>query len=65
MGGLENQKREKKKENWSPIAQFYTTAKQAIDIVYRTRTAVKCTKMKIASAKRAKLLFFIVKYANF
>lgn len=27
--------------------------------------AVKCTKMKSARAKRAKLVFFIVKYANF
>ena len=29
-----------------------------------TRKAAKCQKMKIARAKRAKVLFFIVKYAN-
>ena len=31
----------------------------------RTRASKKCTKMKNASAKRAKLLFLIVKYAKF
>lgn len=30
-----------------------------------TRTSKKCTKMKNAFAKRANLLFLIVKYANF
>ena len=30
----------------------------------RTRTSAKCLKRKNARAKRAKLLFFIVKYAN-
>lgn len=30
-----------------------------------TRTAVKCTKVKSARAKRVKLLFVIVKYVNF
>ena len=33
-------------------------------VVERTRTVLKCTKMKDARAKRAKLLFFIVKYEN-
>ena len=33
-------------------------------VVERTRTSTKCQKMKSASAKRAKILFFIVKYAN-
>ena len=33
-------------------------------VAERTRTAVKCTKMKIAGAKYAKVLFFIVRYAN-
>ena len=28
------------------------------------RTSTKCQKMKNARAKRAKILFFIVKYAN-
>ena len=39
-------------QNWS----FY--------VVERTRTSTKCQKMKNAHAKRAKILFFIVKYAN-
>ena len=30
----------------------------------RTRTAMKCTEKKNSRAQRAKLLFFIVKYAN-
>ena len=33
-------------------------------VVERTRTSSKCQKMKYASGKRAKILFFIVKYAN-
>ena len=33
-------------------------------VVERTRTSSKCQKMKNAGAKRAKILFFIVKYAN-
>mgnify|MGYP000258916924 CR=1 FL=1 len=33
-------------------------------VVERTRTSSKCQKMKNARAKRAKMLFFIVKYAN-
>ena len=33
-------------------------------VVERTRTSTKCKKMKNACAKRAKILFFIVKYAN-
>ena len=33
-------------------------------VVERTRTSTKCQKMKNAHAKRAKILFFIVKYAN-
>ena len=33
-------------------------------VVERTRTSTKCQKMKNARAKRAKILFFIVKYAN-
>ena len=32
--------------------------------VERTRTSSKCQKMKYARAKRAKIPFFIVKYAN-
>ena len=33
-------------------------------VVERIRMSAKCKKMKNALAKRAKLLFFIVKYAN-
>ena len=33
-------------------------------VVERTRTSTKCQKMKNARAKRAKILFFNVKYAN-
>ena len=33
-------------------------------VMERTRTSAKCRKMKNARAKRAKLLFFFVKYAN-
>ena len=36
----------------------------SFDVVERTRTSSKCQKMKNARAKRAKILFFIVKYAN-
>ena len=37
---------------------------RSFHIVERTRTSSKCQKMKNARAKRAKILFFIVKYAN-
>ena len=37
---------------------------RSFDVVERTRTSPKCQKMKNARAKRAKILFFIVKYAN-
>ena len=37
---------------------------RSFDVVERTRTSSKCQKLKNARAKRAKLLFFIVKYAN-
>ena len=33
-------------------------------VVERTRTSSKCQKMKNARAKRARILFFTVKYAN-
>ena len=33
-------------------------------VVERTRTSTKCQKMKNARAKRARMLFFFVKYAN-
>ena len=37
---------------------------RSFHVVERTRTSAKCQKMKYARAKRAKILFFIVKYAN-
>ena len=38
--------------------------KKSFHVIERTRTSSKCQKMKNARAKRAKILFFIVKYAN-
>ena len=37
---------------------------RSFHVVERTRTSSKCQKMKYARAKRAKILFFLVKYAN-
>ena len=37
---------------------------RSFHVVERTRTSSKCQKMKNARAKRAKIVFFIVKYAN-
>ena len=37
---------------------------RSFHVVERTRTSTKCQKMKNARAKRAKILFFIVKYAD-
>ena len=37
---------------------------RSFHVVERTRTSTKCQKMKTARAKRAKILFLIVKYAN-
>ena len=37
---------------------------KSFHVVDRTIVAAKCTKMKNARAKRAKLLFFIISYAN-
>ena len=37
---------------------------RSFHVVERTRTSSKCQKMKYARAKRAKILFFTVKYAN-
>ena len=38
--------------------------KRSFHVIERTRTSSKCQKMKNARAKRAKILFSIVKYAN-
>ena len=37
---------------------------RSFHVVERTRTSTKCQKINNARAKRAKILFFIVKYAN-
>ena len=37
---------------------------RSFHVVERTRTSSKCQKMRNARAKRAKTLFFIVKYAH-
>ena len=37
---------------------------RSFHVIERTRTSSKCQKMKNARAKRAKILFFILKYAN-
>ena len=37
---------------------------RSFHFVERTRTSTKCQKMKNARAKRSRILFFIVKYAN-
>ena len=37
---------------------------RSFHVVERTRTSSKCQKIKYARAKRLKILFFIVKYAN-
>ena len=37
---------------------------RSFHVVERTRTSSKCQKMKYARAKRAKILFLIVNYAN-
>ena len=38
--------------------------KRSFHVIERTRTSSKCQKMKNARAKRANILFFIVKCAN-
>ena len=37
---------------------------KSFHVAERTRTSTKCQKMKNSRAKRAKILFFIVNYAN-
>ena len=51
---------EEKIENFS----FLQPNNNSVHVVERRRTAVKCTKLQKALALRAKLLFFIVRYAN-
>ena len=60
LGTLEN-----KIEHLSSYAYVvHTTAKQVISRRRKNENVFKCQKMKNARAKRAKILFFIVKYAN-
>ena len=52
-------------ENFHHILTSSTHLKnRSYHVVERTRTSSKCQKMKNAPAKCAKILFFIVKYAN-
>ena len=57
-----------KKTKLTFVIEMLTSSPQlqnrSFHFVERTITSAKCTEMKIACAKRAKLLFFIVKYAN-
>ena len=50
------------------ICHMFTSSTElqnrSFDVVERTRTSSKCQKLKNARAKRAIILFFIVKYAN-
>ena len=48
--------------HFSIIQSHY--AKQVIHVIEKTRTPSKCQKIKNARAKRAKILFLIVKYAH-
>ena len=57
-----------KKTKLTFVIEMLTSSPQlqnrSFHFVERTITPAKCTEKKIACAKRAKLLFFIVKYAN-
>ena len=46
------------------LTSFTHLQNRSFHVVERTRTSTKCQKMKNARAKRAKILFFIVNYAN-
>ena len=65
---LKNQRLERKETKLKICHHMLTSSTQlqnrAFHVVERTRTSSKCQKMKNARAKRAKILFFIVKYAN-
>ena len=56
---------EDKIEHLSSYAHvIHITAKQVISRRRKNENVYKCKKMKNARAKGAKILFFIVKYAN-
>ena len=63
-----NQRLEHKQTKLNICHHILTSSTQlqnrSLHVVERTRTSSKCQKMKNARAKRAKILFFIVKYAN-
>ena len=63
-----NQRLRHKKTKLNNCHHMLTSSTQLLNrsfhVVERTRTFSKCQKMKNARAKRAKILFFIVKYAN-
>ena len=46
---------------WLCVKSLTQRQNRSFHFIERTRTAMKCAKMKNARAKRAKLLFFIVK----
>ena len=63
-----NQRFRDKKTKLNICLNMITSSTQrqnrSFNVIERTRTSEKCSKMKNARAKRAKLLFFIIKYAN-
>ena len=63
-----NQRLGHKKTNLNICHHMLTSSTQlqnrSFHVVERTRTSSKCQKMKNARAKHAKILFFVVKYAN-
>ena len=63
-----NQRLGQKRTKLNICHQMLTSSTQlqnrSFHVVERTRTSSKCQKMNNARAKRAKILFFIVKYAN-
>ena len=68
QGTKSNQRLTNKKTKLKICRQVLTSSipwqKNSFYVDERTRTALKGTKMKNALAKREKLLFFTVKYAN-
>ena len=64
-----NQRLEHKKTKLNICHHMLTSSTQlqnrSFHVLERTRTSSKCQKIKNTRAKRAKILFFIVKYANF
>ena len=63
-----NQRLGRKKTKLNICHHMLTSSTQlqnrSFHVVERTRTSSNCQKMKYARAKRAKILFSIVKYAN-